>query len=313
MRAEGQIYIKNNVAGRSVYTKLQDVLKFNNESTRGEYENLEKAVNQNYENYNKKNLPTYTNTKKQSRHKPNISTTTIKSTLPLMTDYSPDKRAKRRANLGFMIVKGNSSQDLLIRSFKRAIADSSSEFLNKNKCVTEIDENFHVIGQIIPSYEEITNLKSNMATQIESEEKLNEELQLPRGSKDEGSDPPKANAYDSITKSPITSISPENGKNMTDDFKLKNTTISVVSIKSGDTTSKKKSKLSTSTKLTKKKSTPHKKVLFPMFGLKSVLQSALFYLHINKITIRDYHEHKVIPISPYSCQSKLKTIIQRVI
>lgn len=328
MRSEGQIYVKNKIAGRSVYTKLHDVLKLNNDQNKGGYENLEKAVNMNYENYNKRMLPNFENIRKSNlmtiqtnRGTMSLSSNPSTSKTPI---YSPSKQEKKKTERGTITFKGT-SQDLFLRSFKKAIINTDSIFCNKVKCIKEID--YHITSHEGREFDYLptnsTSFKSkvlnNKFNSIQHDY-INDKNDLVRKKKSifevnfetNGSlarrfEESKANYSEAKIK--------DNYKN-TENLNTSSTTNLNLNMLSEQDREDKyaKNEIINKKRTTKFKLTNHKRkhsqndqldAINKKKKLKNILNSALYYLYLNKISLKQYHDDLVIPKVPYSCQSKL--------
>lgn len=301
MKQEGHIYVKNKVAGKSVYSKLQDVLQYDkfklDKNTYENYDTLGKVVTQNYENYNKR-----ISVIDQANKKYNKSLlSSNKSMKKLINNDSFHKYSLQKAKEKeidsislFTSINRNISNLNIIDSFKKAILECDSKFLNKEKSLFEINKywNIDMINNSLENNE--TNTIRSIETDKLSYLNTNTENNYnDTDNQEEGSNRQRKN--NNRETSNIISIKKNNFQS------------SLTNMNNHMNTSMNKTKNTTSYKQIKTKSDfpkgiPKKKYVFVQFGLKQVLENALFYLYINKISIKDYHDMQIIPRLPYSSQ-----------
>lgn len=317
MKQEGHIYVKNKVAGKSVYSKLQDVLQYDKfkleKNTFENYDTLGKVVTQNYENYNKR-----ISVIDQANKKYNKSIlSSSKSIKKLINNSSSHKYSLQKAKEKeidsislFTSINRNISNLNIIDSFKKAILECDSIFLNKEKSLFEINKYWN-IDSINNSIE---NNDTNTIRSIETDKLsyLNTNTNTNTENNDNDNDNQEEISDNYNQKQRKNHNKTRETSNIIISIKKNNlqSTLSTSNMNNHNhvNTSINKIKNTTSYKLIKSKSDfpktqqPKKKYVFVQFGLKQVLENALFYLYINKISIKDYHDMQIIPRLPFSSQ-----------
>ena len=273
MKQEGQIYVKNKIAGRNVYTKLTDIIEVNNKGKDKEkYENLGKAVDDNFKKMKNKLFPNMNDAHKKFVNKVH--------SFQLQTEmsYSPQKynASKKIKNIGMIIINQPTTEGLLINSFKKALKDNISPICDYEKCITEIDEKFK-IGN--------TETKTSRFEKMLNKSRKNSEKKEKK-IKDEAKDK-KTNQNKDDKQEILKEIS-----------ELKEISVQK---KTSFYTRHTYSKNNFSKKLKK----ASKNGFELRSRLKGVLQNAVLYLHCNNITLEDFHINKVLPKYAYSRQSNI--------
>lgn len=226
MKKEGNIYVKSIIGGKSVYTKLNDIIHCNEEDTKPLVAS------------EKLKLTTNLNTDETKTNESNFRSKV------LGTNSTITKKKTNKKSNG--IKEGNIE---FINAFKNIICQTENQYLNKERCLTELNEFISTTDKnCLENYQTKTN-RNNISSfnynkevkDVKTKEQENKSIQLLEKNEAE--------------------------------TKLK----------------------------VKEKNVP--KNTYKLV-LKKLLFSALNYLSLNKISIEDFHESKVIPTRPFSRLSK---------
>lgn len=305
--SEGQIYVKSSFTGRSVYTKLKDALNFNSKDGSQEDNKQEHSIKRNQKNnfkikkyiYNKdkpNNKIILNKQKKKELILPDIHTINIYLNTVSSSEYSKafvqNREQNCKSKMKKIYINKPTTEHLLINSFKNAIKSNKSIMNNAYRCVTEIDNIIKIksldskesrFEDLANSFqkEEIKNILENEENSLKNKEnniKVIEECETQKITDD-------SNQNKGKTPSKKESSSKKVGI-------LKNNGVKV-------------NNLSPRGKKVKRLHNKHIRSTNFKSKLKNILFSAINYLHINNISVEEFHEENVFPPYPYSRQSRL--------